>query len=293
MNKITAWGLAVATTLVAVGPRANAQTDLTAWTFTPVDVPGAARTNVRGMNGAGQIVGHYTSGGVTRGFVLRDGVFTPIDLGGAGGFTSARGINSEGDIVGTFRVPPAATRGFLLRSGVMSEIVYPNAAYTQPDDINAAGDIVGYYLAGGVEHGFLLRNGVYSTVDVPGALLTNVRGINSEGEMVGIYEAMDLLDGKRRAHGFRLGKDGTVTTINGPSAPGGNANGINPRGEILGEYTASGIRYGFLLNGSEMISLSYPGAAITRPWKITPDGQYIVGFYNDLHGFVLSRKSLR
>jgi hypothetical protein len=36
----------------------------------------------------------------------------------------------------------------------------------------------------------------------------------------------------------------------------------------------------------------YPGATRTRPFKITPDGQHIVGFYDDLHGFALSRKPL-
>ena len=53
------------------------QLDLSTWTFTPIDVPGASITYVRGMTPSGLIVGHYTSGGVTRGFVLKDGVFTP------------------------------------------------------------------------------------------------------------------------------------------------------------------------------------------------------------------------
>jgi uncharacterized membrane protein len=291
MKTTRGWWLAVAAVLIAACPSANAQMDLTTWTFAPVDVPGATRTYVRGMNGAGQIVGHYTSEGVTRGFLLDDGVFTPIELGT---FTSARGINPEGDIVGTFRVPPAATRGFLLRNGVLSEIAYPGAAYTQPDDINAAGDVVGYYLLNGVEHGFLLRSGVYTSIDVPGASLTNARGISPEGEIVGVFTAVDL-DNVQRTHGFLLCKDGSFTTINGPDVLGGNTNGINPRGDLVGEYSLSGVRFGFLLQNGQYTSISYPGAnvTITRPWKITPDGQHIIGFYNDLHGFVLSRKPMR
>ena len=164
------------------------------------------------MNGAGEIVGDYTSGGITRGFLLRDGVFTPIQLGA---LTTARGINPEGDVVGTFRVVPAAARGFMLRNGVMSEIAYPAATYTQPDDINAAGDVVGTYILGGVEHGFLLRNGMYTSVDIPGANLTNARGISPEGEIVGIFRTIDG-DSMQRMHGFLLRKDGSFSTINGP-----------------------------------------------------------------------------
>jgi hypothetical protein len=159
MKRKIDWVLAVAATLTAICSSGNAQTDLTTWTFTPVDVPGATRMYVRGMNGAAQIVGHYTSGVVTRGFLLSGSVFTPIQLD-----------------VGT------------------------------------------------------------------------------------------------------------------------QACGINPRGDIVGEYSVTGVtgRFGFLLRDGAYTMISYPGATIprTRPWKITPDGQHIVGFYDDLHGFVLSRKSL-
>ena len=72
-------------------------------------------------------------------------------------------------------------------------------------------------------------------------------------------------------------------------------NGINPRGDMVGEYSRPGVtqRFGFLLHSGQYTSISYPGATITRPWKITPDGQHIVGFYNDLHGFVLTRKPMQ
>ncbi len=291
MRRNGLWAFAVAATLIAVCPSLDAQVDLTSWTFTPIDVPGATRTYVRGMNQAGQIVGHYTLGGVTRGFLLSDGVFTPIQLDVV---TTARGINPEGDIVGSVFNSTAGVRGFLLSKGVVTEIKYPGAVTTIPEDINAPGDVVGWYVMSGVEHGFLYRNGVYTTIDVPGASLTNVRGINPEGEMVGIFNGVVPPDIVSRSHGFLLGKDGTFTSINGPGVPNANVNGINPRGDIVGEYSIPGVtgRFGFLLRQGEYTPISYPGAAITRPWKITPDGQYIVGFYNDLHGFVLTRKTL-
>jgi len=92
-------------------------------------------------------------------------------------------------------------------------------------------------------------------------------------------------------HGFLQSKNGTFITINGPGSPGGNTNGINEAGQIVGEYgTAGGNIRGFLLSQGNFVSFIYPGATLTRPWKITPDGQHIVGFYDDLHGFLLSRK---
>jgi hypothetical protein len=147
----------------------------------------------------------------------------------------------------------------------------------------------------GSEHGFVYRNGVFTTIDFPGAVLTNARGINPEGEIVGLYVAVDP-DGVSRTHGFLLGKDGSFRKIDGPGVSNGSANGINPRGEIVGEYRADASprpRFGFLLSGGQYTTIMYPGADITRPFKITPDGQHILGFYDDMHGFVLSRKPLK
>jgi probable HAF family extracellular repeat protein len=60
----------------------------------------------------------------------------------------------------------------------------PGSAVTQANGINDAGQIVGYYDAGGTSHGFLLSGGVYTILDVPGAALTNAFGINASGRGV-------------------------------------------------------------------------------------------------------------
>ena len=286
-KRAAALTVAVACILGVAVPGTLAGQDLTTWTFTPVDVPGASITYVRGMTPSGLIVGHYSTGGVMRGFALKDGVITPIQIDVN---TGVRGVNPEGDMVGVTAGPIAGQRGFLrTRDGVVTEFRYPGATSTIPEDINSPGDIVGYYSLGGVSHGFLLRKGSFTTIEVPGALWTTVRGINPEGEMVGVYRSLDP-DGRERNHGFLLDIHGRFVTVNGPGALGGNASGINPRGDIVGEFYPTGLTVGFLLSGGVSTPFSYPGATTTRPWKITPDGQHIVGFYNDAHGFVLSRK---
>ncbi len=272
---------------------ATGSKDLTSWTFTPIDVPGATSTRADDMNGSGQIVGVCDLPDQTRGFILSDGVFRLIEIGDA---NDARGINDAGEIVGSFWNSDDGyySHAYLLSNGKVKQIDYPGAYYTIAEAINARGDIVGFWgTSDFVEHGFLLRKGVLSTIDYPGAALTNARGINDEGDIVGIYE-----EGTGRGHGFLLSRDGTFTTINGPGTPGGSANGINSRGQIVGGYSFSGVGYGFLLSHGEYTPMiGYPGAKRTGLNEITEDGQHMVGVYFDQsdvrHGFVLSRKPLK
>ncbi len=275
---------------------ATGSKDLTSWTFTPIDVPGATSTRADDMNGSGQIVGvcdipekPYQ----TRGFILSDGVFRLIEIGDSNG---ARGINDAGEIVGWFFKSGDGYGGhaYSLRGGMVKQIDYPGAYYTIAEAINAKGDIVGYWGTpeSTEEHGFLLRGGVYTTIDYPGRpAFTNLRGINDKGDIVGIYEESD-----GSGSGFLLTSDGTFTAISGP-APGGDANGINSRGQIVGSYSVSGVRYGFLLSRGEYTGMIvFPGAIVTNPFGITDDGQHIIGAYwqsGVRHGFVLSRKPLK
>jgi hypothetical protein len=63
------------------------------------------------------------------------------------------------------------------------------AAQTSARGINAPGDIVGFYSAGGRQRGFLLRDGQYTTLEFPvaGVRATVANGINPRGEIVGSY----------------------------------------------------------------------------------------------------------
>ena len=82
--------------------------------FTSIDFPGASFTTAQGINPRGDIVGIYTSAGVTHGYLLSGGEFTSIDFPGASS-TFAIGINPRGDIVGYYE-SAGVTHGFLLSS---------------------------------------------------------------------------------------------------------------------------------------------------------------------------------
>lgn len=74
----------------------------------------------------------------------------------------------------------------------------PGATISQPNDINAEGELVGIWIdADGGEHGFFVTGESFTTLDYPGASLTSAWGINSAGELVGNY---NIGDGP--SHGF-------------------------------------------------------------------------------------------
>src|SRR5438128_2074701 len=106
----------------------------------------------------------------------------------------------------------------------------PGATLTRAREINARGQIVGFYPADGQTHGFLLDNVTFTTIDVPGASETRAFGINARGQIVGFYLAGGQF------HGYLL-DNGTFGTIDVPGASETLAFGINARGQIVGDYT--------------------------------------------------------
>ena len=67
-----------------------------------VDVPNFTKTQVRGINSFGEVVGIYKDNdSLQHGFLLSYGVWTLLDFPGASQ-TMPRGINDHGTIVGMF-----------------------------------------------------------------------------------------------------------------------------------------------------------------------------------------------
>jgi hypothetical protein len=65
----------------------------------------------------------------------------------------------------------------------------PNSTYVQPNAINNAGLVAGYYLdANYVSHGFVWTEGTVQTIDYPGATGTIFGGINNRGVVSGTYQ---------------------------------------------------------------------------------------------------------
>jgi len=159
-------------------------------TYTPITYPGATRTWAFGINDLGQIVGTYENGG-QYGFLLKNGVYTSFSFP----ITGVESINNDGAVVGSLS---GGSYAFRLYNGVLSSFRYPGSTWTNAEDINNNGDIVGVYTNSNdcknqygqsTNCGYLLSNGQFTKIVYPGASYTNALGINDSGTIVGYYSA--------------------------------------------------------------------------------------------------------
>jgi hypothetical protein len=230
--------------------------------FTPVDFPGKAQTQLNGLNDNGVMVGYFypTNNGVPLdnqfGFFVKDGVFTPVNNPhtptapnpGVLIENQVLGVNDHNIAVGFYNDASGASHGYTynIKTGTFSaDINAPNAVSTVAGAINNSGHIAGFYTDSmGATHGFLDDHGRFTTVDAPGASTTELLGLNDHGVAVG----EDVVNGV--THGiFYDSKSGAFTTVDDPNAAGFTLlNGINDKGDAVGFYTdAAGNTHGMLV----------------------------------------------
>jgi len=135
--------------------------------YTTLQVPGSSNTWATGVNNNGDIIGYYTSGGVTQGFLFTNGEFQTISPCPDAG-AEPMGINDEGVIVGTCN-----DGAFIYQNGNVTFLEYPKAKYTFLNAINNQGVMVGVWEKGRSTRSFVYSNGTFSTVDgmrLPGGI---------------------------------------------------------------------------------------------------------------------------
>ena len=170
-------------------------------------------------------------------------------------------------------------------------IAVEDALLTNPQGINARGDIVGWYVdASSVFHGFLLRDGVFTTVDYPGAVFTDARGIGPGGEIVGTYR----LPGEPAVnfHGYLLTRHGEFVPVDYPGHINTIAQRILPDGTILGcrhDNDLMATMRGVVISGSGQDEID-EFASMNN--GATPDLRRIAGLYtnmmaNRIEGYVI------
>jgi hypothetical protein len=253
------------------------------------------------------------------------GTYTDIAFPG-GTETVPVGVNSRGEIVGTYRDSTGSVKGFLFSQGTYASFSIDRSTTTNFNDINSAGAIAGYSFGSSGHHGFVLHNGQVTTVDVPGALATTPFALNDSGTVVGVYGF-----GEDDGHGF-IYRDGRFITVDYPGATNtvlrkisnagvvfgsafvgtGSVNflyvrgdffpitacqperetliGISPQGDPFGSVaTGPNMTAGFLLTQQQYTLVQPPGA--TQVIIRDANTRYIVGRYFDgttLRGFLYS-----
>lgn len=265
--------------------------------FEPIEKPGATATRAFGINAQGDIVGSYTVGTVTHGYVLSHGVFTTIAYPGAT-MTEAWGINPRGDIIGRYtRGVPGEIRGFLLRHGSFTDISIGNHLITLPTKIGHSGEIVGCFHDVNTfndMYGYVQRGSDVSVFTLPSTVFPAGSAAMHNGIVPGgrtIVGLMNHSPGRARGYVVTDNDVNNVTYLDAPGSTSTQAWDLNPLGTIVGQYTAAGRIHGFAYEDGGWVPLDVPGSTMTVARGINPQGD-IVGVYNDAggtHGFILRR----
>jgi len=260
--------------------------------FASFDYPGATNTQATAIMPSGEIVGRYFSvDGKQHGFILRRGLFAPVDAPNATFSTDVTWVNARGDIVGTY----GDTRGshaYVLSRGIYTTIDFPGSdpanTATLGFGISNGGDVVGVEFVGGDflhGHGYLFSHGGFTLIDVPGAVGTFPTMIVDPSRIVGSYFGSDSV-----FHGFLL-SGGNFRTIDVPDSTFTWITGMNPNGDLVGFYNSKdGNQHGFVLSDARFISIDVPGATSSEGNGIDPEGD-VVGRYitadGKTHGYFL------
>ena len=163
---------------------------------------------------------------------------------------------------------------------------FPGAPITGFRDINAAGDVVGYYQTDATDfntaQALEIVSGVPQTITIPTS--TGDRrafGNNDAGDVAGSFSNLG-------SRGFER-ISGAFSTIDYPGATQGTTiRGLNNLGDLAGEYDDATGQHGFVRIGGVFQTIDVPGATLTTVRAINDSGQ-MAGFYQDgsgiLHGF--------
>ncbi|MBX2852908.1 MAG: hypothetical protein KTR15_14320 [Phycisphaeraceae bacterium] len=165
---------------------------------------------------------------------------------------------------------------------------FPGAPITGFRDINADGDVVGYYQTNASDfntaQALEIVGGVAQTITIPTA--TSDRrafGNNDAGDVAGSFNNLG-------SHSF-VRSGGVFTTIDFPGTTQGTTiRGLNNLGDLAGEYDDSSGQHGFVRRISGVFqTVDVPGATTTTVRAINDAGR-MAGFYTDssgqAHGFV-------
>ena len=216
--------------------------------FTNENFPGAAQTQVVGINNHRDTVGFWVDGkGTNHGFYALKGhglktADFPTSDNAKPMVDQLLAVNDHDVAVGFYTDSKGNNHGFsydIARHRFHSINVQGDGNVTTAG-INNEGDVAGFADNGsGTTEGYLLRSDhkLYR-LNVPGASATMAFGVNDGDEVVGAYT--DGTGDNATTHGFIWSPGFGFQNIDDPNGVGATTlNGVNDRGTIVGFYTDS------------------------------------------------------
>lgn len=200
-------------------------------------------------------------------------------------FNQASGINSSGEIVGSYEDSDFFSHGFLLKNGTTCDrssancitIDVPGSFGTILTGINDSEEIVGFYEAFGTPspRAFIYSHGTFTGIDCPGALDTVATGINNAGDVVG-HCSFEVAPFTLGVLGF-IRRQNNLIMINTcqalPFQPRTFVTGINNNGQIVGYCTGGDdTPTGFILTGGIPVFVGVTPAGINTAGEILESG---------------------
>jgi probable HAF family extracellular repeat protein len=281
------------------------------YTFTRLDVPGATQTLPSGINADGRVVGWYVQGGVTRGFIYQDGVYTTDIMYPGAAVTQLRGVGPNGDVAGVYRNPGEPTVNFhaFIRTieGEFVPIRHPDHTSTMAQRLLADGTVLGCIHDTDqmlTMHGMSKGKDGFSVVDM--ATTMNNGGTPNGHTITGLMTDMDT--GKGRGYVI---DDGTFTPFDVPGSDWTTAWDMNPARMIVGWFEEAGTPdvHGYLLEKWSVSDGDLTGTYTTIDFPLTPTTRAaytdvfginaagdIVGKFREtatgpFHGYIATRKT--
>jgi probable HAF family extracellular repeat protein len=199
--------------------------------------------------------------------------------------TLALGINTAGDVVGTYYRDGTVQSGFLLSGGVFTKIEYPGGVGTILFGINDVGQIVGY--TGDATIGFLydIQTQTFTRLQYSPSTQTLPYAINNAGTVVGLIQ--NPVSGV--AVGFEL-RGTTYTTMKAPGASRTVLTSINNLDQalVLGQSSFGSVAKAYVFDAGKLTRLSDKGNR--GPFAINDNGAisgtYVIHVETDYAGFV-------
>ena len=261
-----------------------------------LDFPGAVATYADHINSEGVSVGSYVDDeGIPHGYKRdADGNFATLEYPGASANLEhlyVNSINDAGVIVFSAKETGDVDRSYVILPGsAPKELRAPGSLSTVGRDVNAKGQVTGYYdTLDGERHGFTAKpvtmGYVIETIKVPGVDFLELTSTNDHGDYAGNTRGSD----EEKAVGFTL-IDGVFSTFDVPDSLSIGFYGLNNAGKTVGFYQdMNEVSHGVIVQDGELTQFDFPGAAETEIFGVSAAGQLIGDVFDDagaIHGFV-------